>query len=367
MRFKLPLLVASAVTAVILSASVNAETKIAVVGAMSGQFENVGKEFKQGVQVAVEKINEGGGLLGESISVFHGDDECDPEKAKIVAKEMADKGVVLVVGHLCSGASIAASEIYAEHGIVQITPASTAPQFTERGLTNVFRTCGRDDMQGFVLAEHIVRKHSTKTVGIGHDESVYSTELAKLTKHFLNKSGIEEAFFLSFPRDTADYASLLDTIAAKEVDLLFFPTYAGSATRILRQAKKQGIAFQFVGSDTLMNDDFLNQAGELTEGVELSFPPDPSHDRRNRKLAREYRKKGMRPEAFTFYNYAAVEVWAQAVRKADTTRGEDVSTALRSHTFTSVLGNVSFNDKGDISEPGFVMYGFVDGEPDYLQ
>ncbi len=349
------------------AAQAQSDITIAVVGAMSGQFEGVGSEFKQGVRGAVEDINASGGLNGKKIIVIDRDDECNPEKAVTIAKELVNIRVALVVGHLCSGASIAASEIYSKQSIIQISPASTAPNFTERGLDNVFRTCGRDDMQGFVIAEHIVRKYPLKKVGIGYDESTYSFGLATLTKKFLNKNGIKEDFFIKLPSNETDFSSVLEKISKNKVDVLFFPSYAASATQILKQAKKMKVEFQFVGSDTLMNDDFLNLAGDLTEGVEISFPPDPSHDRRNRKLVRKYKKKGLNPEAFTFYSYAAVQVWAQAAQKANTISGDKVINSLKTSDFNTVLGKVTFNKNGDISQPGFVMYGFFNGEADYLQ
>ncbi len=344
-----------------------AEIVVAVVGAMSGQFVNVGNEFKEGVKGAVEQINAAGGILGEQVKVIIGDDNCDPEKAISVAQEIVDQKASLVVGHLCSGASIAASEVYEKNGVVQISPASTSPKYTDRGFKNLFRTCGRDDMQGFVLAEHLVRRYKTKNVGIVYDETVYSTELARLTRNFMTKFGKKESFFVSVPNETNDFSNILQKIKTLNVGVLLFPGYAKSVTQLLMQAEKQGVQFRLVGSDTLMNDDFMNMAGDLTEGVEISFPPDPSHDRRNRKLTKMFKNKGFNPEAFTFYSYAAVQVWAQAVEKAKSVKVSGVTTALRSNTFDTVLGEVTFDDKGDISQPGFVMYNFIDGEPDYIQ
>jgi len=341
--------------------------KIAVVGALSGQFKNVGMEFKQGVGSAVQMINAKGGVLGRSLQVSEHDDECNPEKARQIAKDIVKNGISMVVGHLCSGASIAASDVYAANGIVQISPASTAPQFTDRGLANVFRTCGRDDMQGFVVAEHMARRYRTKAIGIVADTSVYSTELAKLTKQSLKRAGISVAMDRQVPKNTVDFNAIMDEIKKLGIEVLFFPSYAQQATIVLKEAKKRGIKLKFVGSDTLMNDDFLNLAGNLTDGVELSFPPDPSHDRRNRKLTRQLKEKGFNPEAFTFYTYAAVEVWAQAVTAAKKLDVNAVVSVLRKNKIDTVLGRITFDSKGDVSQPGFVMYRYIDGEPDYIQ
>ena len=362
--FILPLCLA---WAVMISSVARAEITIALVGGLSGQFESIGEAFRQGTNGAVSRINANGGLLGEPLVVVERDDECNPEKARAIAEELSGIGVDLVIGHLCSGASIAASEIYAENDIIQISPSSTAPEYTDRGLMTVFRTCGRDDMQGFVIAEHLIRQYRTKNIAIIHDTSFYSDGLAKLTKGFLARAGVNESLMAEVDKGHTDFGPVLDDIVNAKIDVVFFPSYAEPVSALLAQARERNMDFTLVSGDTLMNADFINIAGNLADGVELAFPPDPAHDRRNRKLNREFRANGFEPEAFTYYNYAAVEVWSQAVAKIGTTEASAVSKQLRSAEFETVLGSVTFDEKGDISQPGFVMYTYVEGRPEYWQ
>jgi branched-chain amino acid transport system substrate-binding protein len=344
-----------------------AEVVVAVMGAMSGDWKEVGNQFKLGVRQAVEDLTLSSGLLGESIKIIVRDDDCKPDKAREIAQELASLNVSLVVGGTCSGASVAASEIFAKHGILQISPSSTAPSYTERGFKNVFRTCGRDDIQGFVVAEHMVRRHGSKKIGILYDASVYSTELAQYAKDALNKAGKQEVFFVGVPRDAVNFSKVLSEIQLQSVEVVFFPSYTLPVINFLKQAKKLEVTFKLVGGDTYLWDGFSEQGGDLIEGVEFSFSPNPAHDRRNRKLTRRLKKGGYNPETLTFYNYAVVQVWVEAVKKAQTFNGIKVAEALRSGTFETVLGKITFDGKGDISEPGFVMYSYVEGEADYLQ
>ncbi len=92
-----------------------------------------------------------GGVLGEKLVLDVQDDVCDPKQATSIANNLASRDVKFVAGHFCSSASMPASTIYAEEGIIMMTPASTAPNLTERGLDNIFRLCGRDDQQGLLL------------------------------------------------------------------------------------------------------------------------------------------------------------------------------------------------------------------------
>lgn len=344
-----------------------ADITVAVIGPMSGQHQAMGTQLAKGAEMAVEVINSAGGLLGQKVRVVVKDDQCDPKIAAGVAEELGKLKVALADGHLCSGASIAASDIYRRHGIIQITPASTATEFTDRGLPNVFRTCGRDDMQGFVVAEHILRTFRTRKVGILHDDTAFSRGLAKQTQRFLNRGGMQEAFMLEFPEKQRDFSGALDRIRREKVQVLFFPSYAEQAAAILKQAKQKAVQFRLVAGDPLMNEAFGNAAGPLAEGVQITFPPDPSDDRRNKALTAKYMERGYKPTAFTFYSYAAVQIWAQAVTRAGGTEMNKVAAALRQERFDSVLGKVGFDTKGDISAPGFVVYTFDQGRFEYLR
>jgi branched-chain amino acid transport system substrate-binding protein len=134
------------------STMANAQIKIGVAGPVTGPNAAFGAQLKNGVEQAVEDINAAGGINGQKLQVVIGDDVSDPKQGVSVANKFAAEGVKMVVGHFNSGVSIPASEVYQEAGIIQITPASTNPRFTERNMWNTFRTCGRDDQQGAVAA-----------------------------------------------------------------------------------------------------------------------------------------------------------------------------------------------------------------------
>lgn len=132
------------------SGAANAQIKLGLGGPFTGSSASFGTQFKNGAEQAIEDINAAGGIMGQKVQIVMGDDVSDPKQGVSVANKFASEGVKMVVGHFNSGVSIPASEVYQEAGIVQITPASTNPRFTERGMWNTFRTCGRDDQQGAV-------------------------------------------------------------------------------------------------------------------------------------------------------------------------------------------------------------------------
>ncbi|MBU2534068.1 MAG: branched-chain amino acid ABC transporter substrate-binding protein, partial [Alphaproteobacteria bacterium] len=122
------------------------EIPIATIGPMTGQYASFGAQMKAGAEQAVADINAAGGVNGKKLKLIVEDDACDPKQAVAAAGKLAAQKVALVAGHFCSGSSIPASNVYAEEGIVQISPASTYPKLTdERAGPNVYRVCGRDD------------------------------------------------------------------------------------------------------------------------------------------------------------------------------------------------------------------------------
>src|SRR3989337_1301113 len=110
-----------------------ADITIATVGPITGQYAAFGEQMKKGAEMAVADINAAGGVNGEKLVLEVGDDACDPKQAVAVANQMVSKGIKFMAGHFCSGSSIPASDIYAEEGIIQISGASTNPEFTQKG------------------------------------------------------------------------------------------------------------------------------------------------------------------------------------------------------------------------------------------
>jgi len=132
-----------------------ADITIGVAGPFTGPNATYGAQYWKGATQAAADINAAGGIKGEKIVLVQGDDACEPKQAVAVANRLVDEEKVsAVVGHFCSSSTMPSSEVYDEAGVLTITPGSTNPQITERGMQNMFRMCGRDDQQGVVAANH---------------------------------------------------------------------------------------------------------------------------------------------------------------------------------------------------------------------
>jgi len=359
--FTKSLLAASAVVALTAGAA-QAEIVIATAGPMTGQYAIFGEQMKRGAEMAVKDINEAGGVLGEELVLEVGDDACDPKQAVAVANQMVNAGVVLMAGHFCSGSSIPASAVYNEEGILQISPASTNPQLTEQGFDNVFRTCGRDDQQGTYAANYVVDNNIGSKVAVLHDKTAYGKGLADEFKKQLNARGVEEAMYEAITAGDRDFTALITKMKNAAVDLIYLGGYHTEAGLIARQAKEQGINATMMSGDALVTDEYWAITGDTGQGTLMTFSPDPRKNEAAAPVVAEFEAAGYDPEGYTLYTYATIQAWAQAAEKAGSTDLDAVIEQLHSNQFDTVLGTISFDDKGDVEGENYVMYEWVDGE-----
>jgi branched-chain amino acid transport system substrate-binding protein len=349
-----------------MTASAQADVKIATSGPITGQYAAFGEQMQRGLEMAVKDLNANGGVLGENVVGIVEDDACDPKQAVAAANKMVGDGVVFVAGHFCSGSSIPASAVYAEEGITQISPASTNPALTDeaaaKGWNNVNRVCGRDDAQGIVAGNYLADNYKGDEIAILHDKTAYGKGLADETKAQLNARGITEGMYEAYTAGEKDYSALVSKMKAAGVKAFYVGGYHTEAGLMIRQADEQGYKPQLVSGDALVTDEYWKITGPAGEGTIMTFAPDPRKLDSAKALVERFRAEGYEPEGYTLYTYAAVQVWKQAVEKAGSTDVDAVAEQIRGHSFDTVLGALAFDDKGDIKDPNYVWYIWKDGK-----
>jgi branched-chain amino acid transport system substrate-binding protein len=358
-------LIAIALAIVAASPFARADIVIAVAGPMTGEQASFGEQMRRGAEMAVADINAKGGVLGQKLRLEIGDDACDPKQAVAVANSLASKGVKFVAGHFCSGSSIPASNVYAEEGMLQISPASTNPTLTERKLANVFRVCGRDDQQGKVAGEYIAEKFRGKRVAVIHDKTAYGKGLADETKKALNAKGVQEVLYDAYTPKEKDYSAVVSKLKQNRVDIVYLGGYHAEGGLITRQMREQGMSTRLIGGDALVTEEFWAITGPAGEGSLMTFSPDPRKNPISASLVERFRRAGYEPEGYTLYTYAAIEIWVQAAAKVGATDTPKIANTLRSQTFDTVLGKIGFDAKGDVTAPGYVFYEWKNGKYDY--
>src|SRR6201993_2589908 len=163
------------------AASQTLEIKIGHVAPLTGGIAHLGKDNENGARLAIEEANAAKLKIDgkeAKFTLLAEDDQADPKVGTTVAQKLVDAKVAAVIGHLNSGVSIPASEIYSKAGIPMISGSATNPQLTERGMKTVFRTVGRDDQQGPAIAAYIANELKAKKVALIDDKTAYGEGLA---------------------------------------------------------------------------------------------------------------------------------------------------------------------------------------------
>lgn len=356
-------LLAGAALGLLMSTSAYADIIIATAGPMTGQYASFGEQMKTGAEQAVADINAAGGINGEMLKLEVGDDACDPKQAVAVANQFAGEGVVFVAGHFCSGSSIPASAVYADEGIVQISPASTNPTFTdERPGDGIFRVCGRDDQQGEVAGKYLTDNFADSKIAFINDKTAYGKGLADATQAAYEANGGKPALVESYTAGEKDYSALVSKLKAEGINVLYIGGYHTEAGLMARQAQEQGMDLQIISGDALVTDEYWAITGDAGEGTLMTFSPDPRGYESAAKVVDALESAGKTTEGYVLYTYAAIQAWADAVKSAGSTDFDDVVGALNEGNFSTVLGDLSFDDKGDVSLPGYVFYEWKDGK-----
>jgi len=339
-----------------------AQIKLGVAGPITGGSAAFGAQLKNGVEQAVADINAAGGILGQKIVISVGDDRADPKEGVSVANKFVGDGIKFVIGHFNSGVTMPASEVYQENGILMITPSATNPRVTERKMWNVFRTCGRDDQQGAVAGDYIAKSFKGKRVAIVHDKTTYGQGLADETRKAMKAKGVNDIFYEGVNKDDKDFTALVSKLKAAKPDLIYWGGLHDAGGLILRQMRDGGLKAPMMGGDGITSDEFAVIAGPGAEGTLMTFGPDARKRAVAKAVVEKFRAKNFDPEAYTLYSYAAVEVLKQAAEAAKSLDAKKVAAVISSgRTFKTVLGDLSYDKKGDITRLDYVMYTWKKG------
>ncbi len=338
------------------------EIRVGIAGPLSGSTLTIGEQQEMGALMAIDHLNDRGGLLGQEVVAISADDACDAYQAVAVARQMISEKVDIVIGHLCSGCSLAVSKIYQEANIIMMTPASTNPRVTDEGGPNVFRVIGRDDHQGTIAGDFLADRYEGLNIAIIHDGEPYGIGLAGYAKQQLNRRGINEEVFAGYQRDQANYSALVKELEKNRIDVVYAGGYLADIGIILRQAQKVLPDLRLVSGDSLAHAEFLVIAGDAGVGTYFTFGQDMRRKPAAAAVVQAFREHyDYEPEGYTLYSYGAVQAWAQAVEKAESVETKQVIDTLKTEIFTTVLGQIGFDDKGDVTGLSpFIWYVFED-------
>ncbi|MBR9829078.1 MAG: branched-chain amino acid ABC transporter substrate-binding protein [Oceanospirillales bacterium] len=335
-----------------------AETlKIGIAGPVTGPVAQYGDMQKIGAMMAIDRINAAGGVNGISLEGIIYDDACDPKQAVAVANRIVNDEIRHVIGHLCSSSTEPASDIYEEEGVMMITAASTSPSITEKGYELIFRTIGLDSLQGKLAADHIINRVKPRNLAVIHDKQQYGEGLATTVRDLLAKAGIETVMFEGVTPGDKDFSALIAKLKRNNVDFVYYGGYHPELGLILRQSREKGFDVPFMGPEGVVNADLAAIAGKAMEGVLATAPKSFEQNPENAALVAAFKARDEDPSGpFVFTAYAAVQVLTDAIKATGETDPYTLADQLRANRFDTTIGEIGFDDRGDLTESTFIVY-----------
>ena len=334
--------------------------KIGSVSPLTGPQAHLGKDNENGARLAVDEINAAGLVIGGKkmhIDLISEDDQADPKIATTVAQKLVDNGVVGVIGHLNSGATIPASTIYHNAGIPQISPSATAIAYTAQGYNTAFRVMTNDEQQGRVLGQYAVTKLGDKKIAIVDDRTAYGQGLADEFAKAAKAAGADVVAREYTTDRSTDFMAILTSIKAKSPDLVFFGGMDPQAGPLTKQLKQLGINAQVLGGDGMQTPEYIKLAGADAEG-EIASNPGLTLDSMpgGKAFKDKFTARFGQIQNYAPYAYDAVYVLVDAMKRANSTDPAKYLPALKTTDYQGVTGHIRFDQKGDVTGGAVTLY-----------
>jgi len=338
---------------------------LGVAGAHSGDLASYGLPSVKAAELVVEMINARGGVLGKKVVIWAEDDSCKPEMATNTATRLVSKGVHVVMGHICSGATKAALGIYKDMKIVTMSPSATNPDLTQSGdYPNFYRTIASDDAQARLEVDFALNTLKVKKIAVIHDKGDYGKGLAEYARRFIQDSGkANVVLYEGITPGAVDYSAVIRKIKRSKAQAVIFGGYHPEASKLISGMRKKRMDTIFISDDGVKDDTFIKVAKKYAEGVYATGPKDVSKHPMTQKATKDHQKKyGKDPGAFFLNAYSATLALLNAIEKSGTTKYEPIRKALETEYVETPLGQIRFDRQGDAVGVGFSMYQVQNGQ-----
>ena len=332
--------------------------KIAHAGPLTGGIAHQGKDDENGVHLAIDQANEKKIRIGGKLIRFEmqsEDDQGDPKIGTLVAQKLVDAKVAAVIGHLNSGVSIPASEIYNKAGIPMISGSATNPALTERGFKTVFRTIGRDDQQGPAIAQYIVNELKATKVALADDKTAYGEGLTNEVEKFLKGANVVIAGRERTTDKETDFRAILTKIKAKNPDVVFYGGMDMTGGPMLKQARELGIKAIFAFGDGACTDEMAQFAGPASEGMVCS-QAGPPREAASPEFTKAFVARFGEIKQYSPLYYDATNAVIEAMKKADSIDPTKFTPEIFNISFAGATGMVSFDRHGDRKDAEMTVF-----------
>ena len=349
----------------------DAPVKIGHVGPLTGAIAHLGKDNENGARLAIEEINKAGLMIdGKKVmlELVAEDDAGDPKTGTAVAQKLVDAKVVAVVGHLNSGVSIPASKIYSDAGIVQISPSSTNPAYTQQGFKTTYRVVATDAQQGPALANYAAKSLKAKSVAIIDDATAYGKGLADEFEKTAMAQGMTVVAREATNDKATDFKAILTKVKGTKPDVIMYGGMDATGGPLAKQARELGIPAKIVGGDGMCTDKVAELAGAAVVNIICSEAGLAlSKMAKGADFEKAYKARfNTEVQIYAPFTYDSVYVIADAMKRANSTDPAKILAQMPTTNYNGLIGTVAFDAKGDMKEGVITLYDFKDKKKSVL-
>ena len=334
---------------------------------LSGFQANAGQTVLGGVRLMAEQLNRSGGLLGYRVVVVGLDDESDSNVALAVADQIreqvnAGERVIGVIGHLNSGQTLAAMEIYKDLPIIVMTPTTSEVSLTRRGYRNFFRINANDEVQAQADARFLADQVGAKRIALVHNDTEYGIGLRDQMANELAKQGLAVALTVQVAEGQETYGDEIRRIGQSDADAIFYAGYEIEAPYLRLEAIDAGLDLPMLASDGAFLTATIDEAEGRAEGMYVSaFAPSPA-EAADQTWVSEYRQVEFRnPDTYSINGYSSLAAVSEAAERAKSLAFTDIGQSLREITLETLIGQVSYEDSGDLTNPKIYIFQVQEG------
>ena len=344
--------------------------KIGHVGPVSGPNAHLGKDNENAARMAIDELNAKGFTInGQKVKfqLLAEDDGSDPKQGTAVAQKLVDARVNGIVGHLNSGTTVPASKIYHDAGLVQISPATTAPQYTKQGFPGAFRVVANDAKLGGTLGKYAVETLKVKNIAVIDDRTTSGQGVATEFVKGAKGPGVRIVGKEFTSATATDYAAILTSIRARKPDLVFFGGMDSVAGPMLKQMKSLGINAIFMGGDGMCTEALGRLAGNALEGRKVICAEAGGVKGAQEQVMADFRsrfkqKTGLDVQLYAPYVYDSVMVMATAMQNAKSAEPAKYLPELKKIKYEGVTGTIQFDQFGDIRNGALTLFTYQGGK-----
>lgn len=335
---------------------------------LSGFQANAGQTVLGGARLKAAEVNAAGGLQGYRVVVEGMDDESDSDVAVSVAEQIAasvaaGEPVLGIIGHLNSGQTLAAMEIYKDLSIAIVTPTASEVSLTQKGYTNFFRVNANDDVQARVDAEFLVDTLGARRVAVLHNDDPYGIGLAETVAGNLRALGAEVVTQIQVAVEQSDYSLEVPQVVEASPDAVFYAGYEVECPYLRYALSQAGVSVPLLASDGCFLSATIDESNETAEGMYVSaFGPSPWAIADDEWVKAYQDVEYRNPDTYSLNGYTAMEVLLDGAQNAGDFGGPAVADAIRRLDFDSLLGHISYNPAGDLKDPTIYIFRVRGGE-----